>query len=51
MVKIDELCPVCGAHLRNWEEVFAEKHECLDREATLLGKTEIEKKHSHFFED
>ena len=23
-----ELCPYCGAHIKNWQEVFGEIHKC-----------------------
>ncbi len=26
--KKDKLCPVCGAHLANWLEMFGEEHYC-----------------------
>lgn len=26
--KLEGLCPVCGAHLAGWAEVFGEPHYC-----------------------
>lgn len=35
------LCPVCGAHVKNWREVFGKEHTCVEPTETWEHDREV----------